>query len=161
MGAEFLAMILIVVYVGAVAVLFPVCRHDARINFTELRKGALTYLPSVLLVGLILLVELVLILWRLGDFARRLSIEHWEPTPSADQSPTPMRSAWLSTRITVVFSVPGRRARAAGRHGRRHCADPSPAHRRSPPIHRQAGPNAGAAIPSRSKQVTSGSGVRS
>src|SRR5262249_51201336 len=61
MGAEFLAMILVVVYVGAVAVLFLFVVMMLDINFTELRKGALTYLPVGLLVGLILLVELILI----------------------------------------------------------------------------------------------------
>src|SRR5215475_767274 len=61
MGAEFLAMILVVVYVGAVAVLFLFVVMMLDINFTELRKGALTYLPIGLLVGLILLVELALI----------------------------------------------------------------------------------------------------
>src|SRR5579864_3332258 len=59
MGAEFLAMILVVVYVGAVAVLFVVMMLD--INFGELRRGFLTYLPIGLVVGLILLVELLLV----------------------------------------------------------------------------------------------------
>ncbi|MSP88628.1 MAG: NADH-quinone oxidoreductase subunit J [Alphaproteobacteria bacterium] len=59
MGAEFLAMILIVVYVGAVAVLFLFVVMMLDINFAELRQGFLQYLPIGALVGLILLVELL------------------------------------------------------------------------------------------------------
>ncbi len=58
LGAEFLAMILVVVYVGAVAVLFMFVVMMLDINFVELRQGFLQYLPIGALVGLILLVEL-------------------------------------------------------------------------------------------------------
>ena len=61
MGAEFLAMILVVVYVGAVAVLFLFVVMMLDINFVELRKGFITYLPIGLTIGIILLVELVLV----------------------------------------------------------------------------------------------------
>ena len=61
-GAEFLAMIMVIVYVGAVAVLFMFVVMMLDINFVELRQGFLQYLPVGLLVGLILLVELILIL---------------------------------------------------------------------------------------------------
>ncbi len=61
MGAEFLAMILVIVYVGAVAVLFLFVVMMLDINFVELRQGFLQYLPVGGLVGLILLVELFLI----------------------------------------------------------------------------------------------------
>ena len=60
MGAEFLAMILIVVYVGAVAVLFLFVVMMLDINFVELRQGFLQYLPIGALIGLILLAELIL-----------------------------------------------------------------------------------------------------
>jgi NADH-quinone oxidoreductase subunit J len=59
MGAEFLAMILVVVYVGAVAVLFLFVVMMLDIDFVELRRGALQHLPVAGIVGLILLVELV------------------------------------------------------------------------------------------------------
>ena len=59
MGAEFLAMILIVVYVGAVAVLFLFVVMMLDVDFTELRQGFLNYLPIGGLVGVVLLVELV------------------------------------------------------------------------------------------------------
>ncbi len=62
MGAEFLAMILVIVYVGAVAVLFLFVVMMLDINFTELRQGFLQYLPIGGLIGLVLLVELILVL---------------------------------------------------------------------------------------------------
>ena len=60
-GAEFLAMILVIVYVGAVAVLFLFVVMMLDINFVELREGFLQYLPIGALVGIILVAELVLI----------------------------------------------------------------------------------------------------
>ncbi len=60
-GAEFLAMILVIVYVGAVAVLFLFVVMMLDIDFGELRSGFVRYLPVGALVGLILLAELVLI----------------------------------------------------------------------------------------------------
>ena len=60
-GAEFLAMILIVVYVGAVAVLFLFVVMMLDVDFTELRSGMLNYLPIGGVIGLILLVELILL----------------------------------------------------------------------------------------------------
>jgi NADH-quinone oxidoreductase subunit J len=59
MGAEFLAMILIVVYVGAVAVLFLFVVMMLDVDFAELREGFLNYLPIGATVGVILLIELV------------------------------------------------------------------------------------------------------
>jgi NADH-quinone oxidoreductase subunit J len=68
MGAEFLAMILIVVYVGAVAVLFLFVVMMLDVDFAELKQGALQYLPIGLLIGGIFLAELVLIVgaWAIG-----------------------------------------------------------------------------------------------
>jgi len=60
-GAEFLAMILVVVYVGAVAVLFLFVVMMLDVDFAELREGFLQYLPVGALVGLVFLVELVLV----------------------------------------------------------------------------------------------------
>jgi len=60
MGAEFLAMILVVVYVGAVAVLFLFVVMMLDIDFAELKRGALQYLPFGVLIGLILVAELVM-----------------------------------------------------------------------------------------------------
>src|ERR1700716_4008261 len=61
MGAEFLAMILIIVYVGAVAVLFLFVVMVLDVDFAELRQGFLQYLPVGALIGFIFLAELVLV----------------------------------------------------------------------------------------------------
>ena len=61
-GAEFLAMVLVVVYVGAVAVLFMFVVMMLDINFVEMREGFLQYMPVGVLVGIILLVELLMVL---------------------------------------------------------------------------------------------------
>ena len=60
LGAEFLAMILVVVYVGAVAVLFLFVVMMLDVDFVELRQGMLNYLPIGGVIGLIVLVELAL-----------------------------------------------------------------------------------------------------
>jgi len=60
-GAEFLALILIVVYVGAVAVLFLFVVMMLDVDFAELRKGMLQYAPVGIVVGIILLLELLLL----------------------------------------------------------------------------------------------------
>src|SRR4051812_5091036 len=68
LGAEFLAMILIVVYVGAVAVLFLFVVMMLDIDFAELRQGFLNYLPVGALIGALVLVELLLVVgaWAIG-----------------------------------------------------------------------------------------------
>ncbi len=58
LGAEFLAMILVVVYVGAVAVLFLFVVMMLDINFVKLREGFLQYLPFGALLGIVLIAEL-------------------------------------------------------------------------------------------------------
>jgi NADH-quinone oxidoreductase subunit J len=68
MGAEFLAMILVVVYVGAVAVLFLFVVMMLDVDFAELKHGVLQYLPIGLLIGGIFLAELLLVVgtWVIG-----------------------------------------------------------------------------------------------
>jgi NADH-quinone oxidoreductase subunit J len=61
LGAEFLALILVVVYVGAVAVLFLFVVMMLDVDFSEMRAGFLSYLPIGALIGIILLVELILV----------------------------------------------------------------------------------------------------
>ncbi|WP_454627943.1 NADH-quinone oxidoreductase subunit J [Bradyrhizobium cenepequi] len=61
MGAEFLAMILIVVYVGAVAVLFLFVIMMLDVDFSELREGFIEYLPVGLVIGGIFMFELLLV----------------------------------------------------------------------------------------------------
>ena len=60
-GAEFLALILIVVYVGAVAVLFLFVTMMLDVDFASLRQGMLQYAPVGMVVGIILLLELLLV----------------------------------------------------------------------------------------------------
>lgn len=60
-GAEFLAMILIVVYVGAVAVLFLFVVMMLDVDFRQLRQGMLQYMPIGALIGIVLLLELLLV----------------------------------------------------------------------------------------------------
>jgi NADH-quinone oxidoreductase subunit J len=68
LGAEFLAMILIIVYVGAVAVLFLFVVMMLDVDFAELKQGALQYLPVGALIGVIFLTELLLVVgaWAIG-----------------------------------------------------------------------------------------------
>ena len=61
MGAEFIAFILVIVYVGAVAVLFMFVVMMLDINFVEMRQGFLQYLPIGGLIGIVLLVELIFV----------------------------------------------------------------------------------------------------
>lgn len=61
LGAEFLAMLLVVVYVGAVAVLFLFVVMMLDVDFAEFRQGFLQYLPVGALIGLIFAVELLLV----------------------------------------------------------------------------------------------------
>jgi NADH-quinone oxidoreductase subunit J len=59
LGAEFLAMILVVVYVGAVAVLFLFVVMMLDVDFVELRQGMLNYLPIGGVIGLVVMAELI------------------------------------------------------------------------------------------------------
>jgi NADH-quinone oxidoreductase subunit J len=82
LGAEFLAFILVIVYVGAVAILFLFVVMMLDVDFTELRQGMLAYMPVGATIGLILLVELVLVLgtWTVTPEALQLAAA---PTPDA------------------------------------------------------------------------------
>src|ERR1700704_639568 len=60
-GAEFLAMILVIVYVGAVAVLFLFVVMMLDIDFEELRSGFMRYLPVGALIGIVFLIELFMV----------------------------------------------------------------------------------------------------
>ena len=62
MGAEFLAMILVIVYVGAVAVLFLFVVMMLDVDFAELRQGFLQNLPIGGLVGVVFLIELIAVI---------------------------------------------------------------------------------------------------
>lgn len=67
LGAEFLAMLLVVVYVGAVAVLFLFVVMMLDVDFAKLREGYVQYLPLGLIVAAILLVEMVIVSSAVAD----------------------------------------------------------------------------------------------
>jgi NADH-quinone oxidoreductase subunit J len=105
MGAEFLAMILIVVYVGAVLVLFLFVVMMLDVDFAVLKAGFLKYLPVGATVGLLLLVELVLIV---GTWITAPEIAAQAPTPPAsDISNTEAIGLILYTRYVYLFEAAG------------------------------------------------------
>jgi NADH-quinone oxidoreductase subunit J len=107
MGAEFLAMILVVVYVGAVAVLFLFVVMMLDVDFAELRQGFLSYLPIGALVGIVFLVELLLFVgaWAIGPgVPKAITL----PIPPADAySNTELLGLVLYTRYVHFFQVAG------------------------------------------------------
>ena len=137
LGAEFLAMVLVVVYVGAVAVLFLFVVMMLDINFVRLREGFLQYLPVGGLIGLILLVELVLVLgsWALTP-EQVLIGRRTAGALDADQH----RGAGRPVLYRLLLPVPGRRPDPPGRDHRRDHADAAPQAGGAPPEHRRAGP---------------------
>ena len=105
MGAEFLAMILVVVYVGAVAVLFLFVVMMLDVDFVELRQGMLNYLPVGGTIGLILLVELALVVgsWAIAPGAIAIAAA---PTP-AGMSNTEALGRILYTQYIYYFQAAG------------------------------------------------------
>jgi NADH-quinone oxidoreductase subunit J len=107
LGAEFLAMILIVVYVGAVAVLFLFVVMMLDVDFAELRQGFLNYLPVGFLVGAILLAELLFIVgaWVIGPGVPKAITA---PIPAASAiSNTQALGLVLYTRYVYFFEAAG------------------------------------------------------
>ena len=105
LGAEFLAMILVVVYVGAVAVLFLFVVMMLDIDFVELRQGFLNYLPIGGVIGLILLVELALVVgtWVISPGAPKAIT-----TPiTADTTNTEALGLVLYTKYVYFFQAAG------------------------------------------------------
>ena len=87
-GAEFLALILIVVYVGAVAVLFLFVVMMLDVDFAELRAGFVKNFPLGLLIALILLAELVLGIgaWQVGGIDLGTPAGHAAPVLAASNT---------------------------------------------------------------------------
>jgi NADH-quinone oxidoreductase subunit J len=107
LGAEFLAMILIVVYVGAVAVLFLFVVMMLDVDFAELRQGALQYLPFGVIVGGIFLVELLLVVgaWILAPDAAQAIASPIPPLASITN--TEALGRVLYTRYVYFFQAAG------------------------------------------------------
>jgi NADH-quinone oxidoreductase subunit J len=107
MGAEFLAMILVIVYVGAVAVLFLFVVMMLDIDFAQLRSGATKYLPVGLLVGIILFAELIFVFgsWAISPGVATVAAA---PLPTESGfSNTRALGDLLYTRYVFAFQVSG------------------------------------------------------
>ncbi len=104
-GAEFLAMTLVIVYVGAVAVLFLFVVMMLDIDFAQLRSGFQRYMPVGALVGAVLFVELMLVVggWKLAPDATKVRLS---PTPS-DVSNTVALGRILYTDYVFLFQAAG------------------------------------------------------
>ena len=104
-GAEFLAMILVIVYVGAVAVLFLFVVMMLDVNFGQLREGYQRYLPVGATVGAVLFAELVLVLggWK---FAPQASALRLSSTP-AGVSNTQALGRLIYTDYVFLFQIAG------------------------------------------------------
>ena len=106
-GAEFLAMILLVVYVGAVAVLFLFVVMMLDVDFAELKQGALQYAPIGALVGLILAAELIIVVAGY-TLAPELATEISRPIPPmAERSNTAALGDVLYTEYLLFFQIAG------------------------------------------------------
>ncbi len=104
-GAEFLAMMLVIVYVGAVAVLFLFVVMMLDIDFAELRQGFLQYAPIGLLVGIVLAIELIMVgaTWVISPDVAAQSAIHIDAT----MSNTRALGQVLYTRYVFVFEGAG------------------------------------------------------
>ncbi len=103
--AEFLAIVLIVVYVGAVMVLFLFVVMMLDINIAPLKEGFIGYLPVGILVALAMAAELLTVLWARDRFGEGVF-----PVPAAHAegfSNTEAIGNWLYTQFLLPFEVAG------------------------------------------------------
>ena len=106
LGAEFLAMILVIVYVGAVAVLFLFVVMMLDINFVKLREGFLQYLPFGALLGIVLIIELG-ILFLTRSFSEN-SLSKFVESPMINEiENTKMIGQVLYTDYFYLFQISG------------------------------------------------------
>jgi NADH-quinone oxidoreductase subunit J len=103
MGAEFLAMILVVVYVGAVAVLFLFVVMMLDVDFVKLREGMASYLPVGAVIGLIVLVELALLFGTTGFAPAGIAAT----SPQGTMTNTAELGMVLYTRYVYWFQLAG------------------------------------------------------
>ena len=106
LGAEFLAMILIVVYVGAVAVLFLFVVMMLDINFIKLREGFLQYLPFGALLGVVLIVELG-ILFLTKNFSQNSLVSYQASPEITVTENTKLIGSVLYTKYFFLFQLSG------------------------------------------------------
>ncbi len=105
LGAEFLAMILVIVYVGAVAVLFLFVVMMLDVDFAQLRAGFAKYLPFGIGLAVVLLAELLLILGG-GSFGISATAASHAPV-IAGMTNTQALGALIYTRYVYVFQAAG------------------------------------------------------
>ena len=100
--AEFLAIVLVLVYVGAVMVLFLFVVMMLDVNLEELRKGFTRYAPLGVLIALVMVAELINVIWvkRLGQQA----IAGGPPMP-LDASNTKLLGSVLYTKYVYPFEI--------------------------------------------------------
>ncbi|HFC05378.1 MAG TPA: NADH-quinone oxidoreductase subunit J, partial [Rhizobiales bacterium] len=106
-GAEFLAMILIVVYVGAVAVLFLFVVMMLDIDIVKMREGMLDYLPTGMVVGVVMMMEMVMIFaaWKISPDMAKMGVS---PIPTATGiTNTEAIGLLLYTRYIYFFQAAG------------------------------------------------------
>jgi NADH-quinone oxidoreductase subunit J len=105
-GAEFLAMILVIVYVGAVAVLFLFVVMMLDIDFAQLREGFQRYAPVGAAIGLVLFLELVFVLgaWQFSTEAQGLRLN---PAPAPGVTNTEALGRILYTDYVLPFQAAG------------------------------------------------------
>jgi NADH-quinone oxidoreductase subunit J len=106
LGAEFLAMILVVVYVGAVAVLFLFVVMMLDINFIKLREGFLQYLPFGALLGIVLIVELGILFLSKGFSSINL-VEYSQFPELTSEENTKLLGSVLYTKYFFLFQLSG------------------------------------------------------
>ena len=105
-GAEFIAMILVIVYVGAVAVLFLFVVMMLDINFIKLREGFLQYLPFGVILGIVLIIELG-ILFLTKNFSEMSLVEYsLEPQITSTEN-TKLIGSVLYTKYFYLFQLSG------------------------------------------------------
>ncbi len=106
LGAEFLAMILLVVYVGAVAVLFLFVVMMLDIDVAKMREGFLTYMPVGMAVGALLLGEMIFVYgsWVIAPEAMKLIAS---PIPTGDITNTEALGLLIYTKYIYFFQASG------------------------------------------------------
>ena len=107
LGAEFVAMLLIIVYVGAVAVLFLFVVMMLDVNFAELKAEMARYVPLAALIGIVLLMQLVLVFgsW---EFSAGIDTRLGNPTPPLSEAHnTQALGMLLYDRYFLLFQVAG------------------------------------------------------
>jgi len=106
-GAEFLAMILLVVYIGAVAVLFLFVVMMLDVDFAEMKSGALDYAPMGALVGIILAVELIVVVGGNAFFPAAAGSGTSPIPPLSERTNTEALGDVLYTDFIFYFQIAG------------------------------------------------------